>query len=55
MSQDDRHDYRNLMKENEEPAPPPAPHGRASDEIGDILKLLLGGLLVLQIFIWLLK
>jgi hypothetical protein len=32
MSQDDRHDYRNLMRENEEPALPSAPHGRASDE-----------------------
>ena len=46
MSPDDRHDYRNLMRENGVDMPP-AQNG----DIGDILKLLLGGLVVMQVII----
>lgn len=47
MSREDRHDYWNLMRENGGDMPP-APNGN----IGDMLKLLLGALVVLQIIVW---
>lgn len=48
MSNDDRHDYRNLMKENGGDDLLPAPNG----DFGDILKLFLGVLIVVQVIVW---